>query len=132
MTLEHITREITDLHVDFEQWMCGRLETLDRVEAALAPDFLFVGTTASVLPRSGVLEFLRAGRGQTQIAMRIEDVELHWQRGDLSYATYVEVQEVAGAVTRRRSSAVLEQHSAGPIGLRWLSVHETWIDAPHE
>ena len=113
MPLEHITREITELHDDFEQWMRGNLESLDRVDAALAPDFLFVGTTASVIPRAGVLQFLRAGRGQTQITMRIDDVELHWQRDALSCATYIEVQEVDGVVTRRRSSAEFARDEFG-------------------
>lgn len=130
MEVDRVEREVVDLHVEFERWFDGTSPSLDRVDASLAPEFLFVGTSGSIVPRSDVLGFLRSARKQQPVAIRIENVQLAWQRGDLVCATYEEWQTRDSLSTARRSSCVLEVDDAAPGGLRWLSVHETWIDAP--
>lgn len=126
MTLDDVTQEIVDLHVEFERWLGGTSTSLDRVEASLAPDFLFVGTDGAVVSRDVVLDRLRAGAGHVPVEIWIERVNVRWERGDLLCATYEEWQRHDDVTTSRMSSVVFERDQRRR--LIWLSVHETWLN----
>ncbi len=130
--LEQVTDEVVALHVDFERWFAGSLPTLERVEAVLGDEFFFVGPTGTAVDRTGVLGFIGAAKGAQQVSIRIENVAIRWHRGDLVGASYEEWQTERSAggsetTTGRLSSAVFEVEPSLPGGLRWLSVHETWL-----
>ena len=48
-------------------------------------------------------------------------------RRGLALATYEERQRCAGAITRRRSSALFAPAATAPGGVTWLHLQETWI-----
>lgn len=129
-----VAAEIQALHTEFEQWFYGRSESLARVEDALAHDFMFVATTGSVIPRATLMDGIRAGRGShsgpDSFSIDVADVKIGWRRGDLISATYQEIQHFPAFTTSRRSTAVFAVDPTASGGLRWLSVHETWIEPP--
>ncbi len=124
---EQITAEIVGLHEDFEAWFHGTSASLDSVAAVLGEGFWFVGPAGMPVDRAGVLAFLQGGKGGSDVAIRIENVRVLWRRQDLAGVSYEEWQTTGDAVTGRVSSAVLEADEVAPRGLRWLSVHETWL-----
>lgn len=128
--LQAVTEEIEALHREFEDWFHDRSESLDRVDRSLSADFLFIPPAGAVIPRPELLDGLRAARGTAAYRIGIEDVDVHWRRGALLGASYVEVHRHDDYTTRRRSSAVFERDDAPPAGLRWLAVHETWLEPP--
>lgn len=131
ITSEMVTAEIVGLHVDFEEWFHGTSESLDQVEAVLADGFVFVGPSGMAIDRAGVLGFLEGGKGSNDVVIRIQNVNVAWQRGPLVGVTYEEWQTSSNGgaeqTTGRISTAVLEFDESAPRLFRWLSVHETWL-----
>jgi len=125
--------EVTDLHVFFEAWLGGTMEKtpggLSRLEGALADGFTLVTPQGARLKRSEVIESLRAAHGSRSGSFRIAILEpvLLCLRPPLAVLGYIEEQDMGGAVTRRRSTAVFEECADGRKGVRWLTLHETWI-----
>lgn len=130
MIRDLVADEVEALHAEFERWFHGTADSLDRVERALAHDFLFVAPSGAVVPRAELLAGLLDARGARPLSIRIENVEVKWQRGDVVAATYEEWQSQAGHTIGRQSSVVMERDDAAPGKFRWLSVHETWLVPP--
>jgi len=127
-------RETRELHEAFEAWFRpGAADAvLARIEAALAPGFVVVSPDGSQLARHELLALLRAARGCRGPGFRIAveaAAPLH-VAPPLVLLGYVERQRTESGETTRRSSALFRADPAGPNGLRWLAVHETWIAAP--
>jgi hypothetical protein len=126
-------REVVDLHLFFEAWLGGTAENSEevfaRLETALAEDFTMVEPGGSRLRRADVIRSLRAAHGARRRPGRFEIViaepELLLLRPPLVILGYVEEQTAAGALTRRRSTAVLSAKEES--GVRWLALQETWI-----
>jgi hypothetical protein len=128
-------REIVDLHRFFEAWLGGTAEKTERVfarvETALADEFTMVEPGGSRLRRADVIRTLRAAHGAKgrpgPFEIAIAEPELLVLRPPLVVLGYVEEQTASGALTRRRSTAVLEAAATGGSGVRWLALQETWI-----
>jgi len=125
-----VAAEIHALHHEFEQWFHGRSSTLDRVDRVLADVFCFVSPGGQVVARGPLMDGLRSARGSGEFTISIDGVAVAWVRGDLVAATYREHHHHQSYATTRQSTAVLEAAPDLPGGLRWLSVHETWLKAP--
>jgi len=123
-------QEIVEFHNYFEALFLGTTETLDRAERALHPDFTMAGPHGTVADRAAVLHQLEAGRGHAkQLKIAIRDAELIHASADVVVAGYVEVHDLAnGLRNERRSTVVFSIDSTGPNGLRWLRVHETFVE----
>ena len=128
-------REVVDLHGFFEDWLGGTgpdsADAFDRLESALAETFTMVAPDGRRRSRTEVLAWLRqaygsrGGRGPFRI--EIQEPELLYLDPPLVLLGYVEVQSAGGALTRRRSTALLA--AAPGERPRWLALHETWTDA---
>ena len=120
--------EIDELHRFFEAYFLGTEDAIDRVEAALHPDFTIVGPTGVVSDRAATIEAIRAGHGHTA-SLRIStlDHQLLWANDEIVLASYIERHDLANAVNQRLSTVAFVVDPAGPNGLRWLRVQETWI-----
>lgn len=133
--MAHYRTEIEELHGFFQAWLGGVPHEgevrFERLERALAPGFTFVTPGGRALERSAVVEGVRSGRS-SRPGLRIEvgDPRLLHDAGDLLVATYEEWQHEGERTTGRRSTVVFRRDEDGPNGLRWLHVHETWIEPP--
>lgn len=125
--LEMVAAEIAALHVEFQQWMCGEPGSLDRVDQVLADDFHFVGPQGIAIARADLLAGLYAARSGRPITIRTENATVNWQRGPIVSASYEEWQQTVEQTTARLSTVVFEIAETLPGGLRWLSVHETFL-----
>ncbi len=132
LLLEMVTAEVAALHVEFQQWMCGEPGSLDRVDQVLADDFHFVGPQGIAIVRADLLSGLHAARGGRLVSIRTQNVAVVWQRGPIVGASYEEWQQTSEQTTARISSVVFEVADALPGGLRWLSVHETFLPGKGE
>jgi hypothetical protein len=130
MTFASAVTEIEELHAAFVRWMGpGDDAAFARFEAAFAPGFSMVGPSGARLNRDGVLDMLRSRRAAFGPEFRIEirdPVALAAGPGFVAIG-YDEIQAGRPGLLNRRASAVFLLDSAGPNGLRWLLVHETWI-----
>jgi hypothetical protein len=126
---ERARLEIVDLHDAFAAWMGAGADVFARFEAALAADFSMVGPSAKRLDRAGVLAMLGGMRGAfgPGFGIRIEAAVPLAHGADFICVGYDEIQVGRPGPSRRRASALLCPDPAGPNGLRWLAVHETWI-----
>ena len=124
-------REIRQLHDFFQGWLGGELEpeAFDRLEAALAPDFSMVVPSGRIVERGPLVEGLRGRRGaEPGLEIRIEQPVLQ-DRGDgWILATYQEWQRTPDRRNGRISTVLFREDPAGPHGLRWVHVHETWAE----
>ena len=132
--LELCRREVVALHEFFEDWFTGRLQASDdvfqRFALALDIEFEIVGPGGVAIGRPDLLASLRAAHGAYAETFRIwiENLEARALSDDLVLVTYEEWQQDAGSPRARRSSAVMQCDPEASGGVRWLHVHETWIN----
>ncbi|MEM8930251.1 MAG: hypothetical protein AAGE94_03705 [Acidobacteriota bacterium] len=128
-------REVIELHVFFEEWFHARLDDTDAAYArfadAMAADMIYIGPGGNSLTRQPLLTGLRGRHGAwkgSEARIWIEAVETRDLGGGLALVTYEEWQtDPAGDTRARRSTILLEVSDAGPAGLVWRHVHETWM-----
>ena len=123
-------REIVELHEFFEGYFLGDLDADDvgRLEVALAPDFTIVGPGGGESSRAQTVTAIRAGHAHTsQLKISIDDARVVVELPDVVVARYVEHQEHADSITDRLSTVVFSRAPDAPNGLRWRTVHETWL-----
>ena len=121
--------EIVELHEFFEAWFLGTEDSLERVEQALGAEFTFVGPDGGETDRQATIDRLDAGRGHTsELRITTSEHRLLHQSDDVLMASYIEGHELAASTNRRLSTVVFTVDPGGPNGLRWLRVHETWLD----
>ncbi|MEM1130986.1 MAG: DUF4440 domain-containing protein [Pseudomonadota bacterium] len=130
--LDHATDEIVRLHRFIEGWFQGGIPE-DRFDPdfadALHPDFENIQPSGKVLPRSALLDPIRAAKGANpDFRITIEEPRLlgTWPAAGLILATYVEHQTGArnSAPDNRRRSTVLFE--TGPR-LMWRHLQETGL-----
>jgi hypothetical protein len=129
MNFAAAVKEIEELHAAFARWMGPGEDVFPRFEAAFAPGFSMVGPSGARFDRAGVLDMLRSRRAAFGPAFGIEiraPVELASGQGFLAVG-YDEIQANRPGPLARRASAVFAPDPAGPNGLVWQLVHETWI-----
>ena len=127
-----------ELHEFFARWFSGWLEEdeIGRLEVALHPDFTIVGPTGATLDRDGIISGVRAGHGRGATSIDIHGLATLHQEDGILIGRYEEWQsrKLADVVEERRlrSTAVFVTDDAAPNGVRWLTVHETFIDEPSD
>ncbi|MDX1690994.1 MAG: DUF4440 domain-containing protein [Acidimicrobiia bacterium] len=129
--IDRCFEEIRSLHTWFGDWFAGEIPPngLERFSAALADDFVMVTPAGRVLDRETVVGGIAEARGARHVDIRVSELHVHWQRGDLAAVQYVEHQHGdGGPIQDRVTTAVFEPHGDAPTGVRWLLVHETWRD----
>ena len=120
--------EIDELHAFFEAYFLGTEDSLDRFEAALADGFTTVGPDGAEHDRASTVRMVRDGHGHTDsLTITTSDHRLLAATDDLVVATYVEHHELRDRANHRLATVVFRVDPAGPNGLRWLRVQETWV-----
>jgi hypothetical protein len=141
MGLDHplgqaVLQEVADLHAFFEAWLSGEAENTNavfsRVESSLGEEFTMVTPSGQRLQRPDVIGWLRGTHGarasQGSFHIAIAEPEILLLRPPLVLLGYVEEQTVGDVATRRQSTALFEVSIEGGRRVRWLALHETWID----
>ena len=129
-----IENEIIELHQFFQDWYNNQLsptnENFARCADVLDPEFSIIFPSGDNVLCQTLFDKLRnAHNSHTAMRIWIENIQVLHQIGDLILATYEEWQEIEGKVTTRLSSVFFQKAPSTPNGLRWLHVHETWINA---
>lgn len=122
-----VRHEIVGLHVEFERWFRGVSQSLEPVEAALAPGFTIVSPQGSVVDRPTLMAALQGSERPREIAIRIEDVVVRRDSPESVLATYTEWHDLPAFTTTRQSSVLFSRTESG---LQWEHVHETWRTPP--
>jgi hypothetical protein len=130
-----VLTEIDGLHRFFTDWFLGRCPRdragFARCADALAPDFAQVDPAGRLRRRGALLTALWAAHGcHARFAIRIRRPAVRLAHDGLALAVYEEWQRSGAGESRRRSSALFAAASAAPLGVAWLHLHETWIEAP--
>lgn len=130
---EQCQQEILDFHHFFEEWFAGRLPNSDeafaRAMVAVGEAFALVSPNGRLTDRHTLMCGLRGEHnGRSQFRIWIENFQLQQQHSDIAIATYEEWQKIGDAISSRLSTAVFQQDPAAPNGVKWLHVHETWIE----
>lgn len=122
--------EVAELHAIFEAYFLGEMpDDLSRVDAALAPTFTMVGPDGNESNRKQVMSGLKAGYTHaSSLAITTADYQLLHDSDDVVIAAYTESHQLTERSNHRRSTVVFERDTGGPNGLRWLRVHECWLD----
>ena len=123
--------EIDELHQFFEQWFLGADVEFERLEAALTPDFTIVSPDGSVTGRAETLDWLRGAHGtDDDLRMATTDHRLLHESDTVLVASYVETHVRGERIHRRLSTVVFARDADADNGLRWVRVHETWLERP--
>jgi hypothetical protein len=130
--IEICRHEIEELHQFFQDWFNGDLPETDanfaRFSDVMANDFEMVSPNGRSVPITLLQPALRQRYNSWQNGrIWIENVRVHWQKGDLLLMVYEEWQAVDGEENGRLSSVLLQQQTNLPNNLLWLYVHETWL-----
>ncbi|MDH3235186.1 MAG: DUF4440 domain-containing protein [Alphaproteobacteria bacterium] len=129
--------EIRELHVFLEGWLGGKLprdvETYAGFASMFEPGFVMIGPNGVPTRLDDLLPGLESGHGMRAgtappFAIRIENVApLHiWNEQAL--VTYEEWQDLPDGTTARQSSVLFRRAPEARNGVRWLHLHETWIE----
>ena len=129
--------EIRGLHVFLEDWLGGKLprdaETYAGFTSMFEPGFVIIGPNGATTRLDDLLPNLEGAHGARAgttppFAIRIETVTpLHiW--GDQALVAYEEWQDLPEGTTARQSSVLFRRAPEARHGVRWLHLHETWIE----
>lgn len=121
--------EIIEFHDFFQAYFLGHEGSLDRADAALHASFSIVGADGGVSDRAATLQMLRQGHAHTEslVISTLDHALLH-ETGEVLVASYIERHELSASTNDRLSTVVFAIDPSGPNGVRWLRVHETWLD----
>jgi hypothetical protein len=125
--------EIVQLHIFIEGWLNGTLDKIhdvfERFEGAFDEDFLIVHPSGQAQIKSEILADIWEAHGKRPkpFAITIKNVTLRTCAGPLCLVTYEEWQ--SGDTETTRLSSVLFKKQAGGDQIRWLHLHETFVEA---
>lgn len=123
--------EVVELHDLFDAWFRDGVGSLDRFEATMDPSFTIISPSGRLATAAEIVEAVRAGRGRApDQQISTGDHELLLATDDVVVARYVEQQRTATVSSRRWSTVVFRRDRTMPNGVRWLTVHETWLAPP--
>lgn len=127
--------EIESLHEFFVDWFTGQTpaDTFDRIEGALAPDFEMVTPAGTRRDYGDVVDAIRddyAAYEPGTFDIDIRNVTMRCDVGYHSLVRYEEWQDTPDGSTGRLSTVLFEDDPDAPGKVRWLDVHETWLDGP--
>lgn len=121
--------EIVELHELFQAWFLAEVDSIERFENVLEPDFSMIDPTGDVSDRDQVIGLVRSGHGHTRsLEIETSDHTLLSERPGLVVVRYVETHRLASRANRRITTAVFTDRPELPRGVGWLHVHETWLD----
>lgn len=121
-------REIRDLHEFFEAWFLGTADSMQPMLDALVDDFTIVSPSGDVSDRVATIAAVESARAHTSsLRIRIRGDELLAATDELVVARYIESHDLVDRSNDRRSTVVFRVDPRRPNGLRWLTVHETWL-----
>ena len=137
---ELITKEIVELHVFFEDWFAGKCENSDEIFATRFSDrmlesFVMIPPEGKAVVGPELFGFLKSVHGSNpDFGIEIRNVKQHeLGEGDVVVAYYEEWQRNAinsePSNNGRISTVIFAKDSAGPNGLKWQHVQETWLPA---
>ena len=126
-------REIEELHAFFVAWFTGAIPqtvtNFTRFTGVIASDFALISPGGALLERAALVAWIQNAYGsRAGFKIWIENFHLRRQLDGAAVVTYEEWQETADGVTARLSTAVFLADAHTPNGVRWLHVHETWMD----
>ena len=132
--ITRIENEILELHQFFQDWYNNQLSPTDenfaRCMKVLHPNFRIIFPSGDQVQYQTLLEILRNSHGSRKnMRIWITCIQVLHQIGDLVLATYEEWQEIDDQVNSRLSTVLFQKAPTTPNGLRWLHVHETWINS---
>ena len=121
--------EVADLHRFFEDWFRGGGQrTIDEFSNRLDAKFTIVGPTGNKHDKAEIVRAVEESAGSHDVAITTTDATLdHFM--PVLIGTYHEHQEFRGEETHRIATVTMVTDVSTPTGYRWLSVHETWIEA---
>jgi hypothetical protein len=126
--------EITELHDFFAAWFNGHIanndETFARFDDVMYESFTMITPHArAVRSREDIINGVRQGYGtRPEVRIWVEEVRLLHRTAHMLVVSYVEKQQTPDRETARRSTVVFAPAPELPNGLRWLHVHETWVE----
>ncbi len=124
---ELVRAEIAELHDRFARWFTDRDEAaIAGIEGALAPGFVMVTPSGRLQERDELMLALRASGGRRPIELATRVLRVEALGAGRSMAVYEETQREKGQTRIIVSTALFEQASGSPGGVRWLHVHETF------
>jgi len=125
--------EIIGIHEFFEDWLNGRIPdddaTLDLVQRVLADDFEIISPNGNRHSKTELLANLGKAHGcWSGERIWIKNISVKQPAGPAVLVTYEEWQGTEDNSKGRLSSAWLAPTGDEKFPVRWLHLHEVWID----
>lgn len=132
-TVSACANEIEALHDRFVEWFTGTRpnDIADRLGSSLAPEFEMITPDGDRLNRSTVIKSVDESydrKHPEDFDIDIQNVERVADLGTHVVVRYEEWQTTPAGTTGRISTGLFRDDSGAPKGVRWVDLHETWID----
>lgn len=128
VSADDVTDEVRRLHKFFDDWFTGRPgRAIGEFSGVLDEEFTIVGPHGSIMTGPSVVAAVEESFGVGDAAITVENFHVRCL-GDVWLCRYDELQGTGEDRTRRTSTAVMVSGTSTTGGLRWVSVHETFVE----
>lgn len=126
-------KEVFDLHRYFQDWFRGDIANNSGNQQRLSNSF---DPLCELVTPNGSIDSFDAINGRFMEAYKVFPDAKVWIDGfvpmsvteDRVLVKYKEWREIDGVTTVRMSSCLFSKEDTAPNGVKWLYIHETWLD----
>jgi hypothetical protein len=126
-----VEKEIVDLHEFFEGWFSGRLtgNEISVLDDVIHDDFMLITPHADQINKSNLIEIINSNHGKTiDQKIWVENIQIRSTYNGVILATYTECQMKNEVETCRISSALFKKDDIARNKIKWIHLHETFIE----
>ncbi|MHA2290376.1 MAG: hypothetical protein ACXABG_16440 [Promethearchaeota archaeon] len=132
-----LNSEIKELHTFFQKWYNGEFYysnlIFQRLTTVLHPKFVLITPNGKKRNRKNLIQEIWESYGTRDLINNpmkiwIDNYEYHGEFNSIYIATYEEWQIINSEKVGRLSTAIFRETSNNYNNLRWLHVHETWLE----
>ncbi len=133
MDLESLVeKEIVELHQFFEGWFSGELtgDAISVLDNVIHDDFVLITPHADQIDKSSLIKIINSNQGKaSDQKIWVENIRVRSTFERVILATYNECQRINKVETCRISSAIFRKDEKARNGIKWLHLHETFIES---
>ena len=127
-----VEKEIVELHQFFEGWFSGELsgDAISVLDNVIHDDFLLITPHTDQINKLSLVKIINSNHGKaSDQKIWVENINVRSTFERVIIATYNECQRINNVETCRISSAIFREDENARNRIKWLHLHETFIES---